>query len=383
MGSEGRAGTGGLFLGTYSMAFSVSLQANERALLIRDGRPDRLLGPGRHRFWAWGAELTADKYNLDTACTPLTPELQAVLSPEVAETFDVPDGYLGLISVDERPMRVVVAGRYALWKERARVRGALLSLAPVLGEIPSGFASLVPSELIEEAVIMPHERALLLIDGALHTVLGAGRHFVFKHQRKVQIIRVDLREREVQIVGQEVLTADKASIRVNIVLKYRIDDVVLATQAIVDLGAGLYSEAQLVYRHHVAQLTVEQLLERRGAGDAMRLALAERARSWGVEILQLDLKDIVLPGEMKALFNRVIEAEKQAQAQNILRREETASTRSLANTAKLLESNPTLLRLKELETWKEMAGKVGQVTVVVSPQQLAGRLGLHLPGEEK
>jgi regulator of protease activity HflC (stomatin/prohibitin superfamily) len=241
----------------------------------------------------------------------------------------------------------------------------------------------MPAEQVEEALVMPHERVLLMVDGALHTVLGSGRHFVFKDRRKIQVVWVDLREREVQIAGQEVLTADKASIRVNIVLKYRISDAVLATQAVVDLAAGLYSEAQLVYRHHVAQLTVEQLLERRGAGDAMRLALAERAHTWGVEILQLDLKDIVLPGEMKALFNRVIEAEKQAQAQNILRREETASTRSLANTAKLLESNPTLLRLKELETWKEMAGKVGQVTVVVSPQQLAGQLGLRLPGEER
>jgi regulator of protease activity HflC (stomatin/prohibitin superfamily) len=178
-----------------------------------------------------------------------------------------------------------------------------------------------------------------------------------------------------------VLTADKASIRVNIVLKYRVDDPVLATQAVVDLAAGLYSEAQLVYRRHVAGQTIEPLLERRGeASEIMRTALAGRARGWGVEVLQLDLKDIVLPGEMKALFNRVIEADKQAQAQNILRREEVASTRSLANTAKLLESNPTLLRLKEMENWKEMAAKVGQVTVVVSPQQLSDQIGLKLPG---
>ena len=364
------------------MVFSLSLHAHERALLLRNGRPKSLLGPGRHRIWSWGADLSMVVYNLDAASTELTPELRAVLSPDVGEVFEVPDGHLGLISVDGHPHHALEPGRHVLWKARAKVTGALLSLAPVLGEVPAGFAELVAGDLVEEVLVMPHERALLLVDGALHTVLSAGRHFVFKHNRKTQVQRVDLREREVQIVGQEVLSADKASIRVNIVLKYRIDDPVLATQSVVDLGASLYSEAQLVYRHHVAQLTVEQLLERRGAAsDGMRLALAERARSWGVEILQLDLKDIVLPGEMKTLFNRVIEAEKQAQAQNILRREEIASTRSLANTAKLLESNPTLLRLKELETWKEMAGKVGQVTVVVSPQQLAGQLGLGLPGE--
>jgi len=364
------------------MTLSLSLQSNERALLIRDGQPKSWLGPGRHRVWGWGADLQAITYDLDRACAVLTPELRAVLPPEAAEVLEVAEGELGLISVDGRPFQVVEAGRYALWKGRSEVTARRLSLSPVLGEVPTGFAALMPGEVVEEALVMPHERALLLVDGVLHTVLGAGRHFVFKHRRQVQVVRVDLREREVQIVGQEVLTADKASIRVNIVMKYRVDDPVLATQSVVDLGAGLYSEAQMVYRRHVAGQTVEQLLERRNeASEGMRAALSERARSWGVEVLQLDLKDIVLPGEMKALFNQVIEADKQAQAQNILRREEVASTRSLANTAKLLDSNPTLLRLKELETWKEMASKVGQVTVVVSPQQLAGQLGLKLPGE--
>ncbi len=95
----------------------------------------------------------------------------------------------------------------------------------------------------------------------------------------------------------------------------------------------------------------------------------------------MDLKDVVLPGEMKTLLNQVIEAEKRAAANVILRREETAATRSLANTAKLLESNPTLLRLKELESWKEIAATVGNVTVVASPQQLLGQLSLGAPNK--
>lgn len=364
------------------MITSLILRSNERALLIRDGKPRSWLGPGRHRVWSWGVDIEAITYDLDEACALLTPELKAVLPPGAAEILEVAEGELGLVSVDDHPHRVLEPGRYALWKGRHQVTASLLSLHPVLGEAPAGFAKLLPAELVEETLVMPHERALLLVNGALHKVLEAGRHFVFKHQREVQVIRVDLRERETQIVGQEVLTADKASIRVNIVLKYRVEDPVLATQSVVDLAASLYSEAQLVYRRHVAGQTMEQLLERRGeASEIMRTSLAARARSWGVEVLQLDLKDIVLPGEMKAMFNQVIEAEKQAQAQNISRREEVASTRSLANTAKLLESNPTLLRLKELEAWKEMATKVGQVTVVVSPQQLADRIGLKLPGE--
>jgi regulator of protease activity HflC (stomatin/prohibitin superfamily) len=108
----------------------------------------------------------------------------------------------------------------------------------------------------------------------------------------------------------------------------------------------------------------------------MRAELAERAATWGAAILDMDLKDIVLPGEMKTILNQVIEAEKRAAANVILRREETAATRSLMNTAKLLEQSPTLLRLKELEAWKEIAEKVDQLTLVATPAELCSRLSL-------
>jgi regulator of protease activity HflC (stomatin/prohibitin superfamily) len=157
-------------------------------------------------------------------------------------------------------------------------------------------------------------------------------------------------------------------------------DPVAAVQGAAALDDALYSEAQLVARRHVAGVSVDQLLERRGeAAAAMREALAPRALAWGVEVVAIDLKDVILPGEMKALLNKVIEAEKQAAATSILRREETAATRSLANTAKLLEQNPTLMRLKEMEAWREIAERVGQITVVATPQQLLNTVSLK-PG---
>ena len=87
----------------------------------------------------------------------------------------------------------------------------------------------------------------------------------------------------------------------------------------------------------------------RAANTALRPAVTERAAALGLDVLDLGLKDLVLPGEMKALLNRVIEAQKEAEANVILRREETAATRSMAQTAKVLVENPLLVRLKELE----------------------------------
>ena len=96
--------------------------------------------------------------------------------------------------------------------------------------------------------------------------------------------------------------------------------------------------------------------------------VTEKARRFGVRIERVGVKDVVLPGEMKTLLNKVIEAEKEAAANVILRREETAATRSLANTAKLMAEQPLLLRLKEIDALTEMAGKVREVRLVVGTQ---------------
>jgi regulator of protease activity HflC (stomatin/prohibitin superfamily) len=215
------------------------------------------------------------------------------------------------------------------------------------------------------------------VDGELVYVLEAGRHGLSPHDRKVEVVTVDMREQELQVVGQELITRDKVSLRLNLVLKHRIVDPRAALQAVDNLRNALYAEVQLVSRSVVAGATVDELLEHRvDLARAMVGAVTERAKTWGAEILRLEIKDIVLPGDMKVLLNRVIEADKRAQANNILRREEVAATRSLANTARLLEQNPTLRRLKEAETIKDIADRIGSLTVVVSPKELLGRLRL-------
>lgn len=91
--------------------------------------------------------------------------------------------------------------------------------------------------------------------------------------------------------------------------------------------------------------------------------MADEAKAVGAEVGAVGLKDIVLPGDMRELMNRVIEAEKTAQANVIRRREETAATRSLLNTAQLLQDNPLTLRLKELESLERIAERIGHLAV--------------------
>jgi regulator of protease activity HflC (stomatin/prohibitin superfamily) len=125
----------------------------------------------------------------------------------------------------------------------------------------------------------------------------------------------------------------------------------------------IYKELQFALREAVGTRTLDELLADKGAIDVEVSASAAKLEASGLAVRSVGVKDIILPGEMKTILNQVVEAEKVAQANLIRRREETAATRSLLNTARLMEENPTLLRLKELEALERIAEKVDKITV--------------------
>ena len=97
--------------------------------------------------------------------------------------------------------------------------------------------------------------------------------------------------------------------------------------------------------------------------DVVSAQVKDRMAPYGIDVASLGVKDIVLPGDMKTILSRLVEAEKSAQANVIRRREETAATRSLLNTAKVMENNPVALRLKELETLERVAERIDKISV--------------------
>jgi regulator of protease activity HflC (stomatin/prohibitin superfamily) len=141
---------------------------------------------------------------------------------------------------------------------------------------------------------------------------------------------------------------------------------------------------QLAARDYVAGVSLDDLLEGRDAMTRFLEAEAVPAAArFGVRIDRVGVKDVVLPGEMKTLLNRVIEAEKEAAANVILRREETAATRSLANTARVIADHPVLMRLKELEAIKDIAERIDEVRLVVGSDGLDKLLPAQLLGPGK
>jgi regulator of protease activity HflC (stomatin/prohibitin superfamily) len=153
-------------------------------------------------------------------------------------------------------------------------------------------------------------------------------------------------------------------IRLNFQLQYRITNVERALLEVSDMPRQLYLLVQLALRSYVGTRTLDEILADKDAVyTSIRDELVQAAESLGVAVLSGGLKDIILPGEIREIMNRVLVAEKQAQANTILRRDEAAATRSLLNSAKLMEDNAMLLRLKEMEYVEKIAEKINTLSV--------------------
>ena len=213
-----------------------------------------------------------------------------------------------------------------------------------------------------KVTVEAYEKGLRFRDGRFVDVLEPGRYRVARLFAQERIVTVDLRQTTLVLQGQEIMTLDKVTLRLTSVVTLRVKDPVKATLAVEDYEKQIYSDVQLALRAQVGALELDALLaEKSGLGGRILDEVKLGADTYGVEVLNVGLRDIVLPGEMKAILNQVMEARKKAEASNIERREEVAATRSLANTAQMLEKNPTLMRLKELETLERIAAKATRI----------------------
>jgi len=223
-------------------------------------------------------------------------------------------------------------------------------------------------------VIEPGHQAVWFRDGAYVETLAPGRYAFWRNVVPIKIQTLDAREVTLDVAGQEIMTADKVTLRMNAVVRFKVADPLKAVTTVEDYRQALYREAQLALRGVIGTRELDVLLSDKDA-VARELDGIVRARvaGFGVEVVALGIRDVILPGEMKDLMNKVTEAKKAAEAALITRREETAAMRSQANTAKILESSPTLMRLRELEVLEKVSEKAN-LTVVLGEKGLADRV---------
>jgi regulator of protease activity HflC (stomatin/prohibitin superfamily) len=354
------------------------IDLSERAIVMKDGLPVRALGPGSHRVW--GFSLSERRWSTSQLVFEMAPELRAVLPKEWFEEVALGPSERAVLSQDGRPKMFLGPGVHRYWQADDSIRVQTYSVHEKMPELTSELAAIIPRDAYVDATVLEHERGLHYVQGRLVQTLPPGRYtFWTTRESPVSVEKVDTRATQVTIAGQELMTRDKVTLRLSLTIEYAVSEPALTASVTSNVRDALYLVVQLAARTYLSGVTLDELLTGR---DAMTRFLEEdavdKARRFGVRVDRVGVKDIVLPGEMKTLLNKVIEAEKEAAANVILRREETAATRSLANTAKVMAEQPILLRLKELESLKEIASKVKELRVVTGADAL-GTLGGFLP----
>ncbi len=346
------------------MLTKIRIRKHERGLAFRHGDFRALLAPGEYRLWS---RLWSQRRDTVQIVSTLETKFEHPLLDMIVQdstvrdqliVLDLADEERALIWKDGRLAYVVGAGRHAFWKAPAALKVERFDvnefrLAHPRIEAICAFRN--TSQFLTGVEVAAHETVLLFRDGKLVETLGEGSHVFWKGAGKVTWKSVDRREQHADVAGQEIMTSDKVTLRVNLLVTYIVTEPVQALTTVSDYAQALYREAQLALRATVGARTLDALLaDKETIGREVGAMLAPRATALGLEVRGVGLKDIILPGEMKAILNQVIEAEKQAQANLIKRREETAAARSQANTAKLLAENPKLARLRELELLQEI-----------------------------
>ena len=212
--------------------------------------------------------------------------------------------------------------------------------------------------------VQSQEEALLFVDGQFARLLRPGVYIWWKNSIIIQVAKADMRLQQMEINGQEILTRDKAALRINAWAQYRIVNLEKAVRANKEYERQLYVAFQLALREYVSGFSFDELLEKKeGMGSFILQQVQDSAAQLGMEVSSFGIRDIILPGDMKEIMNQVLVAEKRAQANIIMRREETASTRSLLNTAKLMEENTMLWKLKEMEYVEKIAERVNNISL--------------------
>jgi len=360
---------------------TIDVNLNERVVLFKRGLPIRAYGPGSH--FVWGFDLSERRFTTETLVFRASPEVRAVLPAEWFGEVTLGELERGVLYQDGVPVQFLRPGVHRYWLADASVRLVVLDVTEALPRLTEELERLIPKGEYVDVTVMEHERGLRFDQGRLVGVLAPGRYKFWSHpEAKADITKVDVRSTEVTIQGQELMTRDKVTLRLTLTVQYTIEDAARATQKLTSARDFVYSAAQLAARQYVGGVTLDELLEGRDAltrfleGDVV-----PKAAVFGVRVERVGVKDVVLPGEMKTLLNRVIEAEKEAAANVILRREETAATRSLANTARLMAQEPILMRLKELDAMKDIASQIQELRLVVGADSLGSLLPAELLGK--
>lgn len=346
----------------------IIINENQKGLLFKNGKFIDVLNVGKHRFYGRSCEVivceTSEEFkpkncNINSLLTNIKLADQLTI-------MDVGDESVALHFEDNKFISCLTAGKYAFWNNFSTHTFQEISIktTQVSDDVPKYIFTSISKSLYFKVEVLSYQKARISFDGKLQKLLNEGTYYFWNNGVKIDVGFVDTRLLQMDITGQEILTLDKVALRINFVCHYKITDFVKIHTEIEDFKEQMHVIMQLALREYIGKYRLDEILENKDKiSEIVLQKLKERENDFFIKISDAGVKDIILPGEIREIMNMVLIAEKKAQANVISRREEVASTRSLLNTAKLMEENVTLYKLKELEYLEKICENVGSISV--------------------
>jgi len=356
------------------------IRSHEKGFIFKDNEFKGILGTGRYWFFDLFNKIRIDvvsQHETWLAHKDIDMIVKEGAFGKEAIALDIKDYERALVWMDGRFDRILDSGRYVAWTRYKNIRVEIQDARNVLFDHKDMNVILAWQDIGKFLTVFTIEDGHVGVyfkDGGYVNTLEAGRYAFWMRVGKVKVYSFDVREKTLDISGQEIMTADKVSLRMNAVVSYRIENARKAVEQVKEVDQALYREAQLALRAIVGTRELDALLtDKNAVARDLDAAMRSRADTFGVEVISIGIRDIILHGEMKTLLNRVIEAQKASEANAIARREETAAVRSQVNTARLMEGNAVLMRLRELEVLEKIA-QTSKLNVILGDKGLTDRV---------
>ena len=345
----------------------VRINTGKVGLVFKNGNYQKVITEGTYWLFLNQNVIVYSLTNEFHATVAIEVLLQDINLAKMLEIVDVKDNEFILMNENNNFTEVLKAGRYFYWKgfvNRTFQRVDTSKIYITENIDTALFNNTALNKYIRLFEVAAFEKAVLLVDDVYTKTLTGGTYRFWKNETTIKIAKADMRQLQLEIAGQELLTKDKAAIRINFYTQYKVVDIEKALLENKEYEKQLYILMQLALRTYVGKYTLDELLEHKeNIATAVFDQVAKNTNQLGVKVLNCGIRDVILTGDMKEIMNQVLIAQKRAQANIITRREETASTRSLLNTAKLMEDNEMLFKLKEMEYVEKIADKIGEISL--------------------
>lgn len=346
------------------------INQNQCGFLLKDGRFIKTLSCGTYHFIKnFGYEVVVedmeDSLKFDKVPKEILLEQDKTFSEKILHIM-IPEGHIGILKENGVASKILTEAEYLYWNVWNRYSVELLDMREpeAANNVNKAYLAQIPIKYYKKIEIQPGELGILYYNNQIIKELQTGTYYYWVYSKDVLCRVIDLKIRPLEISGQEILTADRINVRVNLMSTYKVVAPRVMIETIKNLESQVYSCVQLAIREYIGRYRLDELLEQKEEiSEFIFKRLKEVESDYCIEFCSAGIKDIILPGEIRDIMNTVLVAEKKAQANVITRREEVASTRSLLNTAKLMDENKTLYKLKEMECLERICAQVGNIQV--------------------